>query len=238
MSTIAETIRRLRDEKGWTQKQLARAAKVSQPTIADLESGKQHTSRKLPAIAKALGVTVGYIDNQFVSEWDGDVSPSALNVEEGLDGPFAVKSVKVVGVAQAGIWTEFESFEDESFAGEEIPCIPGRYGHLPQTAYRVKGTSMDADRIFDGDYVVSVPYFDARSDITAGDRVVVERKRNSAIERTVKVVEIHGKEVHFCPRSSDPRFKPIVVKINRHMKEADDTDVTLVGLVIWRGAFF
>ena len=93
---------------------------------------------------------------------------------------------------------------------------------------------MDAARIFDGDYVIAVPYFDARQDITDGDVVVVERVRNSATERTVKLVQTIGNEIHFCPQSTDERFKPIVVKLNRKMREADDTDVRLVGLVIGR----
>lgn len=43
-------------QKGMSQADLARFSGVSQPTIHDLETGKQRTSRKLVDIADALGV--------------------------------------------------------------------------------------------------------------------------------------------------------------------------------------
>ena len=57
---LGATIKRLRDEKGWDQKTLARRAKVSQPYLSQLESA----TKKTPAlavvqrIAKALGVSL------------------------------------------------------------------------------------------------------------------------------------------------------------------------------------
>lgn len=41
-----------------SQKELARRAKCSQPTISDIERGRNEGSKELPGIAKALGVTV------------------------------------------------------------------------------------------------------------------------------------------------------------------------------------
>lgn len=55
---LKDKIKKLRKAKGWTQTQLAKHARVSQQTIWKVETGKASESRKLPAIAAALGVSV------------------------------------------------------------------------------------------------------------------------------------------------------------------------------------
>ncbi len=55
---LADKIKRLRDEKGWTQKGLADAAGVSQQTIDKIENRNSLKPRYLPEIATALGKTV------------------------------------------------------------------------------------------------------------------------------------------------------------------------------------
>jgi phage repressor protein C with HTH and peptisase S24 domain len=152
--------------------------------------------------------------------------------------PIASRIIAIRGFTQAGQWNEFEHWEDDWHGEVSIPEVPGVWPGLGQFAYLVKGNSMDALRIFDGEYVICVPYFEAREDLRAGDIVVVERVRNSAIERTVKQVEIEGRTVRFCPRSTDPKFKPIIVKIEAEMKEANDTEVRIIGLVIGRWGMF
>jgi transcriptional regulator with XRE-family HTH domain len=54
---LKERLKTLRKAKGWTQKELAAHARVSQQAIWKIESGKSHETRKLPQIAAALGVT-------------------------------------------------------------------------------------------------------------------------------------------------------------------------------------
>jgi SOS-response transcriptional repressor LexA len=163
---------------------------------------------------------------------DGDIDELAQRKQDKDAEKQPVKGIPVRGTTKAGAWVEFEEFELEADNGVAVPTVPGEWEHLEQFAYRVSGSSMDILRIFDGEYVICVPYFDARSDIRDGDIVVVERQKNSAVERTVKQIEVKGREAHFCPRSSNPLFKPIVVKITRKMREADDTEVRLAGLVI------
>ena len=61
-------LRHLRRLKGWTQQELADAARVSLDTISDLERGQRearpHTMRR---IAAALGVAIRSID-EFVAQ--------------------------------------------------------------------------------------------------------------------------------------------------------------------------
>jgi transcriptional regulator with XRE-family HTH domain len=54
-------VRRLREEKGWTQAELARRARVSQPYLSQIEAGARGKSpgiRIVQHLAKALGVPV------------------------------------------------------------------------------------------------------------------------------------------------------------------------------------
>lgn len=57
MNTLAERLTSAREEKGWTQPELAQAARVkNQSTIGMLESGARKSSSYIPAIANALNV--------------------------------------------------------------------------------------------------------------------------------------------------------------------------------------
>jgi len=56
--SLGENVKRLRDKNGWSQKDLARLACVSQPTIANIETGTSTTSKHLFKLAKVFGVPV------------------------------------------------------------------------------------------------------------------------------------------------------------------------------------
>lgn len=59
---IGDRIRERREALGLSQNELARRSKVSQPVIFSLERGDQHTTRRIGAIASALGVSVADLD--------------------------------------------------------------------------------------------------------------------------------------------------------------------------------
>ncbi|WP_186098254.1 helix-turn-helix transcriptional regulator [Burkholderia gladioli] len=63
MSNLSNNLIRARAAKGWSQEELAKKAGVSQGTIGHLESGRNTSSRKLPEIARALGLTVEELVN-------------------------------------------------------------------------------------------------------------------------------------------------------------------------------
>jgi SOS-response transcriptional repressor LexA len=220
-----------------TLEKLAEAMGMSTSQLSRIERGQRRARiDEIKLAADALKVKVT------------DIFPEFEHIEEGEKAALAVASAEVRqiesqlvivrGFTQAGQWNEFEHWEDESLGKIAIPEMPGIWPGLDQFAYLVKGNSMDAARIFDGEYVICVSYFQAREDLRAGDIVVVERVRNSAIERTVKQIEISGKTVSFCPRSTDPKFKPIIVVVDGEFKEADDSEVRVVGLVVGRWGKF
>lgn len=66
--TLADNLRRIREERGHSQAGLAKLARVSQQLISRLESGRDQTTKKLPALATALGVLVTELDPAYVVE--------------------------------------------------------------------------------------------------------------------------------------------------------------------------
>jgi transcriptional regulator with XRE-family HTH domain len=61
--TLGRRIRQERAKRGWNQKQLAQASRISQATISRLEADQvtQLRSDALGRLAEALGVTVDYL---------------------------------------------------------------------------------------------------------------------------------------------------------------------------------
>jgi transcriptional regulator with XRE-family HTH domain len=62
MDTLGKRIKTRREELELDQVELARRAGVSQPTLANLESGKNQRTKFLPELARALNVSVEWLD--------------------------------------------------------------------------------------------------------------------------------------------------------------------------------
>ena len=78
MSVLGERIKRLRQERGWTQYRLSRTAGVPQVTIARLERFEQAgvDVKVVRLIAKAFGVGVDYLVG--TNEPDVEQEPAAV----------------------------------------------------------------------------------------------------------------------------------------------------------------
>lgn len=63
--SIADNLSRIRTGKRLSQAKLAAKANVSQQLISRLESGVDQTSKKLPDLARALGVSIYDIDENY-----------------------------------------------------------------------------------------------------------------------------------------------------------------------------
>jgi SOS-response transcriptional repressor LexA len=142
------------------------------------------------------------------------------------------KSVAVVGETAAGQWLEPDSWDEAKYP--PVPFVPTRYAELEQRAYRVVGPSMNLHGIHDGTFVITVRYWEVRTQPQDGDVVVVERRRDGGlVERTLKEVVIRPEHIELTSRSSDDRFKEPIV-IPRHLSESpiDPVEVEIVALVI------
>jgi transcriptional regulator with XRE-family HTH domain len=205
-----EEVRRLRIARGWSQADLARACGVNQVTINNVENGITARSRYMPEIEAALGVNFA-----------GNVNkPKTIE-----------RHAPVVGRVAAGVWTEHDTSEE--YIGIMVPYVIDAYPALEQRAYEVSGRSMDQVPILPGDYVVTVPYFEARREPLAGDIVVVERTRDGGyLERSVKEVAVYPDRIELVPRSSDPRFQEPLVVTRAGPQPDDTTQIEIVGLVV------
>mgnify|MGYP001001456338 CR=1 FL=1 len=61
MNTLAKRLKECREEKNWSQEDLAAAANVGQSLIGNLESGNQNSSASIPEMAHALGVNAYWL---------------------------------------------------------------------------------------------------------------------------------------------------------------------------------
>lgn len=75
--TIGSNLKRLRKEARLSQAKLASLSKVSQQLISQLENDANSSTKELPAIAKALGVSVADIDESFA---EGLLHPDFQNL--------------------------------------------------------------------------------------------------------------------------------------------------------------
>lgn len=58
MNELGKRLRDARNARELTQKDLARKSGVSRATISDIERGRNESSKELPLLAKALGMSV------------------------------------------------------------------------------------------------------------------------------------------------------------------------------------
>lgn len=141
-----------------------------------------------------------------------------------------VIEARVCGQVAAGVWLE-DSFIDGRVY-DPVPIVLARYPTVPQTAFKVLGQSMDLLRIFDGEYVITVPYWEARTTFQNKDIVVVERREGHKYERTCKQLMVFNDRVELWSRSTQDGFKePLVVPLKR-TGELQGAEVEVIGLVI------
>ena len=79
MMTFGERMRRERESRGWTQKQLAEKAGVPQETISRLETGKHRGPHIDVAVrlAKALKVSLDYLAGRY-EENESEPEPAGV----------------------------------------------------------------------------------------------------------------------------------------------------------------
>jgi phage repressor protein C with HTH and peptisase S24 domain len=141
----------------------------------------------------------------------------------------------VVGTVEAG---KFYSMDDQNDAAGPPETVTWtrdrRFPNAAHVAFKVRGDSMDLQRIFDGDTILAVDWNDTGMAPITGLTVVVERKLfgGHALELTVKKLEVKPDSYVLHPRSSNPAHQPIIVP--RRESEDGDPEFRIVALVIGR----
>ncbi len=186
---IAKNLTRLRTGAGLSQAGLARLSGVSQQLISQIERGENLSTKHLPRLANALGVSVGEIDPSF-------------------RGPApAIRMVRVIGAVQAGAWREALEWPDEDQYEVPIPADLQLHGYA-LLAVETRGTSMNR-RYPEGTILVYTNAIHTYEDLRAGKRYVIERQRaDGEREVTVKMLwEDETGKPWLLPESTDPLFQ-------------------------------
>lgn len=85
--TVGDRVRNARTQKGWSQKQLASAASVSQVTISNIENNNTESSKNIPDVAKALGTSVEYLisGHEYIMRQVGKLEDFVVVGKDGED---------------------------------------------------------------------------------------------------------------------------------------------------------
>lgn len=229
--TLGQKIRARREEMQLSQADLAKRIGISQVAIDKIESGRTLKSRYLPEVLSTLGMPLDLISETVLR--GAKVAPSSTVTPTNLG---ELIPVRIAGKAKAGEFVAIEDLGDwdepETFLDTRDPRFPNAR-HL---GFEVEGDSMNALKpraIQDGDRLSALAYEDIadRYPLRDGMIVIVERTRHGGHERewSVKQLEIYEDRMELHPRSTNPRYKPIVVKRDHH---ADDgTTVEIIAIV-------
>jgi len=182
MSAIGQLVKREREKRGWTQRQLAIYAGVSNTAISDMESGKspRPSADLLVKVSRGFGIDVapmlvatGYLDSTAMPR-DRFVT------------------VPIIGVIRAG--PPLMAIQEED-GGEEVP----EHTVKSEGYYflRVRGDSMTGLGIMPGSLVLVRPAVEVPSGAIA---VVIENRDDAC----VKIVKYDGDRVIL--RSANPDY--------------------------------
>ena len=138
----------------------------------------------------------------------------------------------VLGAIQAGAWLD-TAMIDPASEPEVMQVQPDkRFPRTAQYILWVRGNSMDLDWP-EGSYVTCVDFAASGLALKEGQTVHVERRQANGqlVEITLKMVKMEGGKLWLCPRSSDPKWKPLPLD-----KRNGDSEIIVRGVVTggWR----
>ena len=189
------------DENGTSEAKLCTDAGLGDSYIRLVRSGKNKSGGTLKAaqkLALVLGVEVTEIFDV------GARSPTSPERKETAQA--TAEHIFIVGSVKAGAWSEEEEPQEMVSLGLAFPGIP-----TPQFAFKVEGKSMNRHAL-PGMYWVCHKYDDPNNDPVSGHFVVIERRKDQLLERTVKKLVIRANNtIEFWPDSYDERWqKPYI----------------------------
>lgn len=143
-----------------------------------------------------------------ISEITGIPAPGANDGAIRIELP--ISGLPVLGAIQAGAWLDTAMIDPDS-EPEIMQVLPDkRFPRAAQYVLWVRGNSMDLDWP-DGSYVTCVDFAASGLALKEGMTVHVERHQagGQLVEITLKAVKLQGGKFWLCPRSTDPKWKPV-----------------------------
>jgi len=210
--TTGERIRTCRKQAHMSAETLAKRCGLSPATIYRYENGEigKIGTEKLGAIAEALNTTLTYLMG-----WDEEVPPlppDAYPVDLSQ-----YRRIPILGRIAAGL----PIYAEENLEGYTLTDLNGGGEYF---ALRVRGDSMNAARLHDGDLII----VRRQCEVEDGEIAVVLVGDDDA---TVKRFYHAGNTVTLLPQSTNPVHKPQIYNLAR-------TSIRVLGKVVKAETFF
>ena len=207
MAQISDMLTYLRKRKGLSQQELANTLKISRSAIGMYETGKREPDLEtLEVFADFYNVDMNTLTGKApVKKQTNKLPDTAVPVDFSH-----LKRIPILGRIAAGA----PIYAEENIEGYTFTDFNGGAEYF---ALRVRGDSMNAVRIYDGDLVIV-----RKQDIVENGEiaaVLIEQ------EATLKRFSRSGDIVTLMPQSTNPEHKPLVYNLK-------DTSVKILGLVV------
>lgn len=207
MAQLSDMLTYLRKRKGLSQQELANTLKISRSAIGMYETGKREPDLEtLEVFADFYNVDMNTLTGKApVKKQTNKLPDTAVPVDFSH-----LKRIPILGRIAAGA----PIYAEENIEGYTFTNFNGGAEYF---ALRVRGDSMNAVRIYDGDLVIV-----RKQDIVENGEiaaVLIEQ------EATLKRFSRSGDIVTLMPQSTNPEHKPLVYNLK-------DTSVKILGLVV------
>ena len=207
MAQLSDMLTYLRKRKGLSQQELANTLKISRSAIGMYETGKREPDLEtLEVFADFYNVDMNTLTGKApVKKQTNKLPDTSVPVDFSH-----LKRIPILGRIAAGA----PIYAEENIEGYTFTDLNGGAEYF---ALRVRGDSMNAVRIYDGDLVIV-----RKQDIVENGEiaaVLIEQ------EATLKRFSRSGDIVTLMPQSTNPEHKPLVYNLK-------DTSVKILGLVV------
>lgn len=208
MAQLSDMLTYLRKRKGLSQQELANTLKISRSAIGMYETGKREPDLEtLEVFADFYNVDMNTLTGKSPVNEQADKLPSnAVPVDFSH-----LKRIPILGRIAAGA----PIYAEENIEGYTFTDLNGGAEYF---ALRVRGDSMNAARIYDGDIVII-----RRQDIVENGEIAAVLIDDQ--DATLKRFSRTGDIVTLMPQSTNPVHQPFVFDLKQ-------TNVKILGLVV------
>lgn len=226
MKTIADRVKELREQRGWSQSELARQVsavyrdgKIKPQSVQQLEEGTVKRPKYLLELAKVLGTTPEYLLTGRIPR-PISVSSLSLGISDGSfeAGPDLRGRHPLISWVQAGKWSQimdnFHPGDAEDWVPCPVSCSPSTF------VLRVRGGSMEPE-FREGDLI----FVDPEAPVENGKYVVV--RLDDREEATFKRLVIEGDEKYL--EAVNPAWPERIIRV--------DENATICGVVVFSGKY-
>lgn len=213
MSVFSENLKKLRKEINFTQEELAKALNVTKSRINMYERGEREPKfEMLENIADYFNVDMNFLLGKTnVRNSSAIINQSSINKNIIPINESKLHRIPILGTISAGL----PLYAEQHIEGYTYTELNGGAEYF---GLKIKGDSMNALRICDGDIII----VKRQDTVENGDIAVVLVDKENA---TVKQFFQEGSKITLVPRSTNPEHTP-------QFYDLKDTQINVLGKVV------